>query len=139
MAPSDRPSPGPPARLILGTAFYRTPAINYEDEQAVYRSLAAELGRRGDAPILYKEHPRATRPPLLTPEDGVEVVQSRMPVEIWAEARTILEAYSISSTALLSLRRFYGARTWTVGAEIAFPAAMRHIRLMRDAVTPFEP
>lgn len=134
MAPEDRPMEGPPCRLILGTAFYRTPAISFEDERGVYRRLVEDLRAESAVPILYKEHPRANRAPLLTEADSVEIVASRAPVELWAEVRTILEAYSISSTALLTLRKAYGAHVAVVGADIPFPRSRGHIDLLRSVV-----
>lgn len=139
MSPSERPLGGLPARLILGTAFYRIGAISWEDERELYRSLAQQLRAESDTPILYKEHPRANREPLLSGADGVEVVQSRMPVEVWAEARPIIEAYSMSSTALLTLARLYGCHTRTVGTEVVMPKRLSHIQLLRDAVPAWRP
>lgn len=140
MRPEDAPEPDQrPARLILGTAFYRSGAMAYDDERRLYRELVAHLKGSGDEPILYKEHPRASLEPLLSARDGIEVVASRMPVEVWAEARPIIESYSISSTALLTLQRFYGCRSRTIGSLMDMSKVLPQVALAHQAIEPFSP
>lgn len=122
---------GRPARLVLGTAFYRIGRFTHGEERDLHRRLVEALWRESDAPILYKEHPRANLAPLLDELDGVIPIRSRLPVELWAEARPIRAAYSLSSTALLTLARVWGVDSRAVAVHIGFDPPLPQVELLR--------
>lgn len=122
---------GRPARLVLGTAFYRIGRFTHGQERDLHRRLIDALWRESDAPILYKEHPRASQSPLLDELDGVLPIRSRLPVELWAEARPIRAAYSLSSTALLTLARVWGVDSRAVATHIGFNPPLPQVELLR--------
>ena len=124
-----------PSELILGTSFYRTRLISYEDERFVYVSLLRQLRQRGASSVIYKEHPRANREPLIRPSDGVQWMESRMPVEIWPLAVEITAGYSISSTALLTMRKLYDIPGYAIGRELPIAKTLPQVQLAH-AATP---
>lgn len=125
------PGDGRPARLILGTAFYRIHRVSHARERELHQRLVEALWREGDGPILYKEHPRANLPPLLDELDGVIPIPSRLPVELWAEARPISTAYSLSSTALLTLAHAWSVDSRVIGGHIEFDPPLPQVNLLR--------
>lgn len=125
-----------PCVLVLGTSFYRTRQISFEDERFSYVSLLRQLRQRGVSSIIYKEHPRANREPLLGPSDGVQRLESRMPAEIWPLATRFEATYSIASTALLTIRKLFGIPGFAIGRELPLAKTLAQVRLVHAATPP---
>lgn len=92
--------------VIIGSSLFRTGRISWEDERAIYLRLAEKL----DRPVAFKAHPRAADRPLVTSDDGFQVIESGIPIEALVQQGQIGAAYSISSTSLFTLASFFGWR-----------------------------
>ncbi|MCI4645867.1 MAG: alpha-2,8-polysialyltransferase family protein [Hyphomonadaceae bacterium] len=97
-----------PGQVIVGTSLFRTGRISWEAERALYLRLITRLKRSGETDILFKAHPRALTQPLITPEDGVAVFASTVPLEAYVRPNSVGTVYSISSSALITMPQFYG-------------------------------
>ena len=133
-----RANSGSPKRdVIIGTAFYRTGRIEFDAERQAHLDLVAELKAAGGPKPWFKPHPRTADQPVLTEADGVDIIDSHLPLEAWAAARPVGRAFSLSSTALLTLRRLFGVEAWRFGVKAMAPVTkgLPHIRLI-EAATP---
>lgn len=106
-----------PNHVLIGTSLFRTGKISWEAERALYMRVIESLHARGEYNILFKAHPRASSRPLITEEDGIEVIDCSAPLEIFAIPNHPGVAYSISSTSLITLKKFYGWRTYRLENE----------------------
>lgn len=123
-----------PAHLIIGTSLFRTNHIAWEEERALYMDLVAALRRRSDQPILFKTHPRAVARPLVTAADGVDVLDTIVPIEAFAHPKSNGFAYSIASTSLITLQKYYGFTPYRLDSPAVRRVAerMRHLDLTRN-------
>lgn len=128
------PHPDLSSALILGTSFYRSNLVTYEEEKRVYLSLIESLISCGEESILYKEHPRANREPLVGKSKSVQHIESPMPVELLPLNLNIHSSYSISSTALLTLKKLFGIPSYTIGRDLPLVSKLKHVRMLHTAV-----
>lgn len=63
------------------------------------------------------------------------MIDTNLPVELWPLCTDISASYSISSSALLSLKLLYGIEGYTVGRDLDISAAFPAVKLAR-AVAP---
>ncbi len=106
-----------PSRVVIGTSLFRTKRIRWEEERAIYLKLFAKLREEEDSRILFKAHPRASNRPLIGPGDGVDVVDNSIPVEAFAKPDEKGVVYSISSTSLLTMEKYFGWRAYRIETE----------------------
>lgn len=120
-----------PSNVILGTSLFRTNRISWEDERNLYLDLISTLHRESNSPILFKTHPRAVAQPLIGTDDGVEVLNTIAPVEAFAEVNPDGFAYSISSTSLFTLQKYYQFTPFRLDSPAVRKVAerMRHLDL----------
>lgn len=123
-----------PSHVVIGTSLFRTKRITWEEERSIYMKLIRRLQDAQDGGILYKAHPRASDRPLITKADGIDVLDSSVPVEVFVKPGSKGAVYSISSTALFTLNKYFG---WTAH-RIETPAARTvlnqspHLRLVES-------
>lgn len=97
-----------PGHVILGTSLFRTKRIEWGEERSIYLRLIKALKARTDERVAFKAHPRASDRPLITSDDGVEVLDTGLPVEALVRPGSKGCAYSISSTSLFTLKEYFG-------------------------------
>jgi hypothetical protein len=126
------PTSEEPRDLILGTAFFRTGRVGFKKERAAYLELLSDLKAEGRPTPLFKPHPRQGEKPILTAEDGVEVIDSHLPVELWAERQAISRSFSIASSGLLTLKLLNQTPGIRFARKTIRPVrkAARHVRLL---------
>lgn len=107
-----------PPHVIIGTSLFRTNRISWEEERSIYLRLIDKLQDEEDSIILFKAHPRASSRPLITEDDGVDVLDSSLPVEAFVNPRTTGVVYSISSTSLLTMEKFFGWTAYRLETEM---------------------
>tara|TARA_R110000868_G_scaffold43693_6_gene146731 strand:- start:5698 stop:6681 length:984 start_codon:yes stop_codon:yes gene_type:complete len=112
-------SGGLPAIVLIGTSLYRTKRITWEQERDIYLAAIKSFHAEGIRDILFKSHPRASDRPLLTADDNIEVFDSSLPVEAFADPSASGVAYSISSTSLFTLRDYFGWQTYRLETPAA--------------------
>lgn len=103
------------AALLFGTSFFRTDRVTLEDEARVYAKAADAFGKDGLL-VIMKEHPRA---PQAICYGNAFPIHTSLPVEFIPEIRPVAITASISSTALLTVRKLFGAPYRLLGDEIA--------------------
>ena len=109
----------PPTALSLGTSFYRLGKFGPEDEAGVYAQFHNDA-RRLDYDVIWKSHPRAGRALIEEPGGGVtEPFDQSLPIEFLPLVRNIALSGSISSTALLTLKKAYGIPYVVLGRALA--------------------
>lgn len=120
-----------PTNVILGTSLFRTNRITWEDERELYLDLISTIQQKSNTRILFKTHPRAVAHPLITLNDGIEVLDTVAPVEAFAEFNTEGFAYSISSTSLFTLQKYYGFTPFRIDSPAVRKVAerMQHLDL----------
>lgn len=106
-----------PEHVILGTSLFRTKRISWDDERETYLRLIDHIRTKHDSEILFKAHPRALDRPLITDTDGVIVMENSAPVEAFARHGLPGTAYSISSTALITLPAQFGWTSYRLKTE----------------------
>ena len=126
------PVSGEPRDLILGSAFFRTGRMSFEDERAAHLELVRDLEAEGRPAPLFKAHPRQGEQAVLGEADGVEVIDSHLPVELWAARRPISRSFSMASSALLTLRLLHRTPGLRFGQSLMeeVRAAARHVTLL---------
>jgi len=121
--------------ILIGTSFYKTERISFEEERNAYLGVVERLSERGRK-VAYKEHPRATERPLLTTADNVMVIDSSIPVEVICQDNPFLDAYSISSSSLFTLNKMMGTRMHAIGGNIADDLFPQVVSLFRKTIGP---
>jgi hypothetical protein len=110
--------PGPPgaAALVIGTSLYRGGKITREAEADIYRRRISEL-RRDGLSVVCKEHPRASSP-LLDAADGAQIaLRTSLPIEFLPLTMDIRLSSSLSSSALLTLKKLFAIPAELLGGE----------------------
>lgn len=97
-----------PEHVILGTSLFRTNRISWDDERRLYLDLIAAIRQKSNSSILFKGHPRSSDRPLISRSDGVDVLETIVPIEAFAQIGGGGIAYSASSTSLFTLQKHYG-------------------------------
>lgn len=116
-APTKPASGWLPGHVIIGSSLFRQGKITWDEEREIYLRLTAHIRERGGENILYKAHPRASSRPLIKEADGVEVLDNTTPVEAFVQPGSKGVAYSISSTALLTLPSQFGWRALRIDTD----------------------
>lgn len=116
--------------IVLGSSIFRTNVLRWEEERDLYRRLIEQL--RGRGPILFKAHPRAAARPLITEADGVDVLETTMPIEALIEPGHVGAVFGMASTALLTMPKFLGWRAYRLDTPETHRSAVKlpHQRLM---------
>lgn len=101
----------------IGTAFFRTGKVSREIESRAYTPVFDDAARNRSK-VLWKEHPRAPAPLLLDDTASIPIPTS-LPVEFLPFFRNITMSASISSSALLTLKKLHSIPFRLLGASIA--------------------
>lgn len=101
-----------PSNVIIGTSLFRTKRISWEMERSIYLSIIDRLKKSYNGDILFKCHPRSGVRLLITKEDGVTLFDSTLPAEAFVRPGSRGAIYSISSTSLLTFKKFFGWDAW---------------------------
>lgn len=110
------PHPSGAAALIIGTSLYRGGKIAREAEAAIYRRRISEL-RQDGLSVVCKEHPRASLP-LLDGADNAQIaLRTSLPIEFLPLTMNIGLSSSLSSSALLTLKKLFAIPAELLGGE----------------------
>jgi hypothetical protein len=110
--------------LVVGQHFYRHKLIQWEDELSIYSNAITESAKEGASLVLWKEHPRSTRPFYtdLSSHGICRVVEAShnklIPTEIYAsKMKPSVNVKGICSNTLFNLRDLFGFNVETLLAE----------------------
>jgi hypothetical protein len=120
--------------LVLGTAFYRTKRISYNDERHIYQRYIDGVLRDEHAVVLFKEHPRASDAPFFQSSERLHVLDTVLPVELVPLFTRVESAASISSTALLYLSWLFGVTARLLSATPEVTEKLPHVRLLHQTI-----
>lgn len=123
--------------LFLGTSFFRRPDVEFEEEKSIYdRAMAA--AQRAGFRAMVKDHPRTPRPML--ERDGADIapLSASIPIECIAVRARIDATASISSTALLTMKKAFGIPCALLGGDATFAASLPWAGALRRHAAPIE-
>ncbi|WP_439574323.1 polysialyltransferase family glycosyltransferase [Phreatobacter sp.] len=123
--------------LIIGSSFYRSKFITFEEEASLYKSLVDKVTGEGGR-VIFKEHPRSFDRPLLQAQDNLIIIRDRLPIEFLATLFSIEKSYSISSTALLILKKLFDIEPTLIGQETPV-YRLAHVHLLFNAIERMRP
>lgn len=137
----------PRTTLVIGTAFSLWRQLPWEVEARHYADVLRHHLQDG-APVLYVPHPRLLAPfedsdhwADLAGAPGLTIWQpgNGLPVEILALAGQIGIGVSISSSALLTLRDWFGIPVMLMGSEPIYAALakQKHVVLLRKLLPTY--
>lgn len=108
-----------PSALSLGTSFYRLGKFAVEDEAAVYSRFHKDVRDLGYG-VIWKSHPRTGKGLMQGSDNALsEPLDQSLPIEFLPLQSNIALSGSMSSTALLTLKKAFGIPFVVLGSQLA--------------------